>query len=87
MRRRNSLAEIDLRLAAIDSVVAHAALIERANATVVALGSQQFQLRIDLVVLASNLQQVANVTAHRLEVAEQRLDQVSKQLAARSQAD
>ncbi|MCE9623094.1 MAG: hypothetical protein K8R99_12185 [Actinomycetia bacterium] len=82
-----SLADIDQRLAAIESVNAHAALIEQANARVVALASQRFQMRIDLVVLASNLQLVANVTAQRLEGTEQRLDQVAKQLAALSGAD
>ena len=87
MRRRNSLSEIDTRLGAIDSVVAHAALIERANATAVALASQHFQMRIDFVVLASNLQVVASATTQRLEAVERRLDEVSRQLAARSRAD
>lgn len=78
--RRNTLAEIDLRLVAVDSVVAHARLIEQANARIMALSTQQFQMRIDLLVLAANLQSVATTIAQRIESAEQRLDRISSKL-------
>ncbi|MCE9623093.1 MAG: hypothetical protein K8R99_12180 [Actinomycetia bacterium] len=86
MGRRQALDSINHRLALLDVVAHQVALIEELNARLLALEDRLWRNQVDQVsmeALSAKLQEMAIAMANRLEVTEQRLNDVSEQLAGR----
>lgn len=86
MGRRRALDSINHRLALLESVAHQISLIEELNARLIALEDRLWSNQVDQISmeeLSAKLQQVAMMMADRLEVTEQRLNDVSEQLADR----
>ena len=86
MGRRRTLDSINHRLALLDSVAHQIALIEELNARLIALEDRLWSNQVDqtsMEALSAKLQQVAITMAERLDLTEQRLSDVSEQLAGR----
>lgn len=83
MSRRGALAEINHRLAVVESLATPVGLIEVMNDRLVVLAGLQGNV-IDLRVLAANVQRVADTVAIRLVDTVQMIEQAVDQIVVQS---